>query len=70
MIYYTEVSRCLVYERKIHWILKVGKKIHLGIWCLIRKGVLWDFVMYWRRKNDSATAGKRKSRCLEFECVM
>lgn len=70
MIHYAEVSRCLVYEGKNHCVLKVGKIFHLGIWCLIHKGVLWDFVMYWRRINDTATAGKRKSRCLELECVM
>lgn len=71
MIHYTEVSQCLVYEGENCPVLKVGKISHLEIWCLIHhKGVLLDFVMYWRRINDTATAGKRKSRCLELECVM
>lgn len=68
MIHYTEVSQCLVYEGENRWVLKVGKISHLEIWCLIHKGV--HFVMYRRRINDTATAGKRKSRCLELECVM
>lgn len=70
MIHYTEVRQCLVYEGENRRVLKVGKISHLEIWCLIHIGVLLDFVMYWRRINDTATAGKRKSRCLELECVM
>lgn len=70
MIHYTEVSQCLVFEGENRRVLKVGKISHLEIWCLIHKGVLLHFVMYRRRINDTATAGKRKSRCLELECVM